>query len=211
MIIIKKKFVKHLQKACGTPVKSQCLRLFRRNRTEGNRRTTKGSSFLQIREEEEADVTGKSEASVIGREGRGPRIGRRLIGRSVLEGSRDSGIRLHTFLPGGLAAASAVVVWTPARGRRHGFVLFGEEGCVASCSAYGITVTTERATLKVSLTSFRPGLDVDLPGKPEKWLFAVPPRSAGDPCSTYFEFLNPGRDRWRCFIFFSLSLSLYLS
>lgn len=59
---------------------------------------------------------------VIGK-GRGPRMCRRLIGRSVLEGSGDSGICLHTFLLG-LAAVSAVVVWTLARGR-YGFVLFG--------------------------------------------------------------------------------------
>ncbi|KAK1137678.1 hypothetical protein K0M31_002175 [Melipona bicolor] len=65
------------------------------------RAKTKGSSYCKYGEEEETDVPGKGEVSVIGREGKGPRIGRRLIGRSVLEGSRDSGIRLHTFLPGG--------------------------------------------------------------------------------------------------------------
>ena len=211
MIIIKKKFVKHLQKACGTPVKSQCLRLFRRNRTEGNRRTTKGSSFLQIREEEEADVTGKSEASVIGREGRGPRIGRRLIGRSVLEGSRDSGIRLHTFLPGGLAAASAVVVWTPARGRRHGFVLFGGglRGFVLCLRHY----RDDRESNAKSLVDIVPTRTRRWPPG-ETWKMIIRRATAlrrGSMLNIFRIFESGTRSVTVFYFLFSLSLSLYLS
>lgn len=76
---------------------------------------------------------------------RGARRGGK-VNWSVGRCSRDSSA--HTFLAGSrFCCGRGANYCTPARGR-HGFVLFGGG---ASCSAYGIAVTT----VKVSLTSFR--------------------------------------------------------